>query len=577
MAFEYFDRDDEGNLTEMVNAIRGISFNAAPGDLVVVAGRNGSGKSTFARILNRLLVPIEGRTEIFGMDASEEENKYRIRSKVGMVFQNPDDQFVGSIVEEEVAFGAENLSMPEGKLKMRVEQALKDVGLAPAEFGGRRLEELSGGEKQKVAVAGILAMGTECVVLDEATSMLDPVSERELMAVLKRLALESRLIVILITHNMEELTSADYIYVMDRGRIVLKGKKSSVLADGASLKKYGLSLPKTCELASGIKSAGLIRTDALYDIHSLADRIMKEHMYVFKGDGTFPPVKRTKRKIRPVNAVIMNEASCSYGKKQVITDVSCAVAKGEYVAVVGGTGAGKSTLLKMMMGLKAAKPGMVYVDGLDVNDKGTDMKLLNRKMGYLFQFPEHQLFLRNVYEDVLFGPMNLGVSEVEAQKRAYECIELVGLPQDVYDLPMYKLSGGMKKRAALAGVLAMEPEYLILDEPTAGLDPEGAAEFMALIDALHKDAGITIIMAAHDMELVAAYADTVIVLNEGRVIYEGVPAEVFLEAALEGDDRLPAIPKAQELMIELRKKGLNVNPYITDADEAIREIERFCR
>ena len=577
MSFEYFDRDDEGNLTEMVNAIRGISFDASPGDLVVVCGRNGSGKSTFARILNRILVPIEGNTEIFGMDASDEDNKYKIRSKVGMVFQNPDDQFVGSVVEEEVAFGAENLAVPEKQLKSRVEKALRSVGLEPSEFSERGIEELSGGEKQKVAVAGILAMGTECVVLDEATAMLDLASERELMSVLKRLAAEKKIIVILITHNMEELTYADYIYVMDKGRVVKRGRKSVVLADGAALIKYGLALPKACEIASGLKAAGVIRTDALYSIPEVADRIFKEHMYCFKGDGTFPALKRTKRKIRPVNAVIMNKASCAYGKKQVIRDVSCTVAKGEFVAVVGGTGAGKSTLLKMMMGLKAAKQGMVYVDGLDVNDRGTDMKQLNRKMGYLFQFPEHQLFLKNVYEDVVFGPMNLGVSGVEAQKRAYECIELVGLPQDVYDLPMYKLSGGMKKRAALAGVLAMEPEYLILDEPTAGLDPAGAADFMALIDALHRDAGITVIMATHDMEMVAAYADTVIVMDKGEVIYEGVPAEVFLEAAVDGDERLSVVPAVQELMIELRKKGLNVNPYITDVRAATEEIARFCR
>ena len=577
MAFEYFDRDEEGNLTEMVNAIRGISFDAAPGDLVVVAGRNGSGKSTFARILNRLLVPIEGKTEIFGLDASDEENKYKIRTKVGMVFQNPDDQFVGSIVEEEVAFGAENLSVPEKKLRKRVEAALDAVGLEAKGFAKRRLEELSGGEKQKVAVAGILAMGTECIVLDEATAMLDRVSERELMAVLKRLATEKKLIVILITHNMEELALADYVYVMDKGRIVLKGRKAAVLSDGNALRAHGLALPVPCEIASALKAAGIIRTDALYDIPSLADRIMKEHIYSFKGDGTFPVLKRTKTKLSPVNAVILQGASCSYGRKQVVKDVSCTVAKGEYVAIVGGTGAGKSTLLKMMMGLKSAKLGMEYGDGLDVNDKSTDMKTLNRKMGYLFQFPEHQLFQRNVYEDVVFGPMNLGVTEVEAQKRAYECIELVGLPQDVYDLPMYKLSGGMKKRAALAGVLAMEPDYLILDEPTAGLDPEGAAEFLTLIDALHRDASITIIMATHDMETVAKYADKVIVMDKGEVIGEGVPGEVFLEAAIEGDGRVPACPAAQELMIELRKKGLLVNPYITDVRGAVEEIARFCR
>ena len=575
MAFEYFDRDEEGNLTEMVNAIRGISFDAAPGDFVVVAGRNGSGKSTFARILNRLLVPIEGKTEIFGFDASEEKNIYEIRKIVGMVFQNPEEQFVGSIVEEEVAFGAENLGLPEKGLKKRVDKALAAVGLEASEYAMRGIDELSGGEKQKVAIAGILAMGTKCMVLDESTAMLDGASRRELIMLLKRLAKDEKLIVILITHNMEELTFADYIYVMDKGRIVLKGRRSAVLSEGDKLQKAGLALPKVCELSTRLKAKGVIRTAELYDIPSLADRIMKEHMHKFTGDGTFPALRRTARKVSPVNAVIMQKASCYYGKKQVIKDVSCTVAKGEFVAVMGGTGAGKSTLLKAMMGLQKAKTGMVYVDGLDVNDHSTDMKTLNRKMGYLFQNPEQQLFLKNVYENVVFGPMNLGISEVEAQKRAYECIELVGLPQDVYDLPTYKLSGGMKKRAALAGVLAMEPDYLILDEPTSGLDPEGAANLLELINALHRDAGITIIMATHDVEAVAALADKVIVMDKGEVIYEGRPGEVFLEAYVDEDGRVPVLPASQELLAELRKRGLAVNPYLTDTDAAVSEIAGF--
>ena len=183
LTFEYFDRDDEGNLTEMVNAIRGINFDAGEGEFIVVAGVNGSGKSTFAKILNRLLLPIEGTVLIGGLDAMQEENIIPIRKMVGMVFQNPDDQLIGSVVEEDVAFGAENISVPHKELVKRVEDALAQVGLAAS----MRIEELSGGGKQKVAIAGVLAMKPRYIVLDEATSMLDPKSRRDVLQLMKEL------------------------------------------------------------------------------------------------------------------------------------------------------------------------------------------------------------------------------------------------------------------------------------------------------------------------------------------------------------------------------------------------------
>ena len=224
LTFEYFDRDDEGNLTEMVNAIRGINFDAGEGEFIVVAGVNGSGKSTFAKILNRLLLPIEGTVLIGGLDAMQEENIIPIRKMVGMVFQNPDDQLIGSVVEEDVAFGAENIGVPHKELVKRVEDALAQVGLSAS----MRIEELSGGGKQKVAIAGVLAMKPRCIVLDEATSMLDPKSRRDVLQLMKELQKQG-ITIILITHLMEELLLADWIYVMHQGRLAMKaaGKRFS--------------------------------------------------------------------------------------------------------------------------------------------------------------------------------------------------------------------------------------------------------------------------------------------------------------------------------------------------------------
>ena len=260
LTFEYFDRDDEGNLTEMVNAIRGINFDAGEGEFIVVAGVNGSGKSTFAKILNRLLLPIEGTVLIGGLDAMQEENIIPIRKMVGMVFQNPDDQLIGSVVEEDVAFGAENISVPHKELVKRVEDALAQVGLAAS----MRIEELSGGGKQKVAIAGVLAMEPEILildepttglhfVLDEATSMLDPKSRRDVLQLMKELQKQG-ITIILITHLMEELLLADWIYVMHQGRLAMKGSREALFSQPERLREFGLELPMTVLLGAWVRA-----------------------------------------------------------------------------------------------------------------------------------------------------------------------------------------------------------------------------------------------------------------------------------------------------------------------------------
>jgi energy-coupling factor transport system ATP-binding protein len=247
------------------------------------------------------------------------------------------------------------------------------------------------------------------------------------------------------------------------------------------------------------------------------------------------------------------------------------VAKGEYVAIVGHTGAGKSTLLQLMTGLIKADSGNVYVDGLDVADCGKDLRRLRCKTGYVFQYPEHQLFAENVYEDVVFGPRNLGVSEVEAEKRAYEAISMVGLSDEVYDMPPSKLSGGQKRRAALAGVLAMQPEYLILDEPVAGLDPDGRQEMLDIINRLHREKGVTIIMVSHDVESVAAYADRVIVMESGEISYNGKPEQSFYHMWQQGKC-IEELPVIMQVLIKLRKAGLPVDCLTTDYNKGANSI-----
>lgn len=586
LTFEYFDRDNEGNLTEMVNAIRGIHFDAGEGEFIVVAGVNGSGKSTFAKILNRLLLPIEGTVLIGGLDAMQEENIIPIRKMVGMVFQNPDDQLIGSVVEEDVAFGAENIGVPHKELVKRVEDALAQVGLSAS----MRIEELSGGGKQKVAIAGVLAMKPRCIVLDEATSMLDPKSRRDVLQLMKELQKQG-ITIILITHLMEELLLADWIYVMHQGRLAMKGSREAIFAQPEKLREFGLELPMTVQLAHALAKCGCVRTKDLFSIKAIAERIYKEHPYAFLKEKTMEPALAGKKAKALSQAIVLQHVHLNYGEKPILTDVCCSIEKGSYTAIIGPSGAGKSTLLQMIPALISPTDGNIYVDGLEVTDASADIAALRKKIGFIFQYPEQQLFAKNVYEDVVFGPRNVGISEVEAEKRAYEAIQFVGLPQDVYDLPMDKLSGGQKRRVALAGVIAMQPDYLILDEPLAGLDPVGKKKMLDILRALHRDAGITVVVVSHDADAVVEDAEQVLYLQDGKILEYGTPADVFyrlwrremddMSQGMTGrqtldnkilSEALCELPVCMQLLMRLRMMGLPVSCRHTQPAETVQAI-----
>ncbi len=579
LTFEYFDRDEEGNLTEMINAIRGINFDGKKGQFIGVVGKNGSGKSTFAKILNRLLVPIEGTVVISNMNVLDEDNELAVRKKVGMVFQNPDNQLIGSVVSEDVAFGAENIGVPQYKLWERVIDAIVKAGLtlkgeSAKDVADRRLNELSGGEKQKVAIAGVLAMKPECIVLDEATSMLDPKSRHEIIKLMKELQNKLGITVIMITHMMEELFYADEIYVMHQGKMVMRGRKESIFAQRDKLISYGLECPEIVNIKDRLFEKRIINDNNIFTLSGIVARLKAQYPMAFEKGIPFPDNISTSSKINPTKSILFNEVSYFYGKKKVLDNISLSVGKGEYVAVLGATGSGKSTMLQLIPALLKCKEGNVYVDGLDVNDRTTDISKLRCKIGYVFQYPEQQLFAKNVYEDVVFGPRNVGISEIEAEKRAYEAISLVGLSDEIYDMPISKLSGGQKRRVALAGVLAMKPEYLILDEPLAGLDPEGKREMLQIIDALHREADMTIIMVSHHIESVAEYADRVIVLDNGKVVYSGAPVSAFYHLWTENKQEIYNLPAIMQLLIKLRQSGLLVNPFAVNTEQGIYNIKQ---
>ena len=259
-------------------------------------------------------------------------------------------------------------------------------------------------------------------------------------------------------------------------------------------------------------------------------------------------------------------------EKKALDDVSLTINKGEFIGIIGPTGSGKSTLIQHFNGLEKATGGTIYFNGQDIYDRDFNMKSLRSKVGLVFQYPEHQLFETTVLEDVKFGPKNLGLSKLEVDLRAFEAIKQVGLPEKCYDDSPFELSGGQKRRVAIAGVLAMKPEILILDEPTAGLDPRGRDEILDQIAKLHKE-GLTVILVSHSMEDVAKYADRIIAMNDGKVAFDGTPKEVFRHYR-ELERMGLSAPQITYVMQEMKGLGLDVDIDVSTVEEAKEEILR---
>ena len=280
-------------------------------------------------------------------------------------------------------------------------------------------------------------------------------------------------------------------------------------------------------------------------------------------------------------SIILDKVNYQYSQGtayqvQALRDINLKIEDGEFIGIIGHTGSGKSTLIQHMNGLVKATSGGIYYNGQDIYDEDFSMKELRSKVGLVFQYPEHQLFETTIFADVCFGPKNLGLDKKTVELRAFEALRSVGFPEELYYQPPFDLSGGQKRRVAIAGVLAMKPEVLILDEPTAGLDPAGRDEILDLISKMHKELGITIILVSHSMEDVAKYVDRIIVMNQGAVMYDGTPKDVFFQYKQLEEVGLAA-PQVTYLMHELRAKGVAVDLNATTVEEAKISILRALR
>ena len=280
-------------------------------------------------------------------------------------------------------------------------------------------------------------------------------------------------------------------------------------------------------------------------------------------------------------SIILDHVNYIYGEgtgfvKQALKDINLVIGKNEFIGLIGHTGSGKSTLIQLLNGLLKPTDGDVYYDGKNICDKDFSMKELRSKVGLVFQYPEHQIFESTVFKDVCFGPKNLGLDKKECELRAFEALTQVGFDNDLFYQSPFELSGGQKRRVAIAGVLAMKPEVLILDEPTAGLDPQGRDEILDMIKKTHDETGNTVILVSHSMEDVAKYVDRILVMNQGELVYDDTPKNVF--AHYKELERIGlAAPQITYIMSDLKKRGLDVDVTATTVDEGCDSILQALR
>ena len=611
LSYQYTRRNENDEVIETLSALSELNFSIEAGSFVCILGHNGSGKSTLAKLFNALQLPTEGTILVSGMDSREEKNIFPIRREVGMVFQNPDNQIIASVVEEDVGFGPENIGLPTDEIWQRVNNALSAVHMEAYRL--KSPNHLSGGQKQRVAIAGTLAMEPKTIVLDEPTAMLDPSGRKEVLESVLELKRKKGISIILITHYMEETVNADRILLMDSGKLVMDGSPREVFQNVERLKEYRMDVPLITELAHKLQKKGFPIEKTILKKEELEEELLKlkeegfslqENIMASELPGLSEPSSEKPHagdyivEAEHLSAIFQEGTAMeSYALK----DLSVKIRRGSLTAVIGHTGSGKSTLVQHLNGLIKAKSGEIFVSfrenpplvksgksflffkgkktviekkgRLSLSEEGFDYRALRFKVGLVFQYPEYQLFEETVLADVMFGPLNQGKKREDAEALAKNALASLGIGKELYAKSPFELSGGQKRKVAIAGVLAMEPELLILDEPTAGLDPAGRDELFEEIAGLRRNYAMTILLVSHSMDDVARYADEVLVLHQGELKLEGTVEEVFSKKE-DLEEMGLGLPQIRALLFDLKKNGLDIQLGNT-VDEAVSAISHY--
>lgn len=545
-----------------INALKDISLDIHENEYVAIIGPNGSGKTTLARCFNGLIRPTSGTIRIDTLDVSDPSNLWEVRRSTGMVFQNPDNQIVSVTVEREIAFGLENLGLPSSAIQDRVEAALEEFQLSA--YRHHPPHRLSGGEKQHLAIASVMAMEPRYLILDEPTSLLDPRSRRELITLLNHIHSETGTTIIHITQFPDEALRSKRLIVLVDGTVVQDGPPASIFTHADRLVQWGLEAPVAFQLNETLRHSGhALLQDVLTGPVDFTEEEVKEDRPL--PEPTISPPEPDDR-IRTQQLCHVYDSGLPT-ETRALEDVTLGIQKGECVALIGSTGSGKTTLAEHLIGFLKPTSGSVLIDSIHIWEEKKRMDEIRRKIGLVFQFPEIQFFEETVEAEVSFGPRQLDLQQDEIEIRVRNGLQLVGLDPDTFNSRSpCTLSAGEQRLVAIASILSMKPEILILDEPTAGLDPKGVSRIQNLVRTLHES-GMTILLISHHIDLVAQVAGRVIVLNEGTIILDGSPQDVFRHGKVLKSIGLD-IPELVQIMSMLKEKGWNVRTDVFTLEEA---------
>ena len=555
-------------------ALDDVSLRIEPGETIAIIGHNGSGKSTLMKLIAAILQPQSGTVLVDGLTThTTGQDIWTIRQHVGIVFQNPDDQLIAGTVIDDIAFGPENLGLPELEIEKRVQEAIALLGLE--KYAQMAISELSVSLKQRVAVAGVLAMRPRYLLLDEPTTMISGRTARQLLAMVQQLAHEQNIAVVHITHFMHEITTFARVLVMDAGHIIMDGTPTEILAQAARLQSVGLDLPLVTQLGNRLHARSwthlptpLLSPEQLRAAIDAANLESSSQTILSVSEPSLeiePPasvsVQHPNEDTRPpifeLKDVYYSHQRGTPFEFEALHGLSLAISAGQITALVGPTGSGKSTIIDLLAALVKPGVGTVFFEGKNTADSTFNKNTIRSQVGVVFQSPESQIFEETVGKDISFGPRLQKVSLAESRRRVQDSLEAVGLPyEDFRSRYTYALSGGEKRRVAIAGVLALEPKVIIFDEPMAGLDPRGRAELLQLIIALKQH--LTIVYASSSLVDVVEMADVVHVLDAGRLAFSGTPREILARAQTLHEMDIE-LPEATQIALSLRSPSIRTD------------------
>lgn len=477
--------------TKNFQALSQINFFLNQGEIILITGPTGCGKSTLAHSINGIIpyaIPaeIKGSIKINSEEIIEWDVKQRAL-KIGTIFQNPETQLFGMTVEDDVAFGPENLGLPREEIRERVDSSLKTSGLN--NLKDRFIFHLSGGQKQRLAISGILAMKPDILIFDEPTSDLDPLGTREIVNAIHYLAKNENKAIILIEHKLQDIIEIiDRMYIMDQGRFLIEGEPHNV---------YTKHFSKILELGINIP------------------------IKFYPNDMKL----RTKHAEKINNGILLSlkNLNFKYNTNQVLKNINIEVHRGDFIALLGPNGSGKTTLVQNIIGLLRPESGTICFKNKDIKKKKAQE--ISREIGYLFQNPSHQIFLNNVFDELTFGLKNRKIPKEDIEKEINLIAKKLEL-ESLLNKPTHILSRGQAQRVAMASIMLLKTELIILDEPTTGQDYRNRKEIMELMKKLNEE-GITIILITHDIDLAFDYANRILLMDNGNVIADDTPDNIF--------------------------------------------------